>query len=227
MTLEHVPNSADSERHGLARIAVPLVLFVIAIGCLTIDIPTARLAHWCFEHHGYAKPIFECLDRAEAFGHAFGALLVITTVVLLDPRMRYRWGWIAGGTFGAGLLANAIKLVVVRTRPRASDLIDGSVWQTFQGWIQRESSSGKQSFPSGHTATAVGLAVVLAGLYPRGKWLFATMATLVGLHRIFHSAHFPSDVFAAAGIGWLIGSCCLYGDSRRLNRADSSDQLSV
>ncbi len=114
------------------------------------------------------------------------------------------------------MLANVIKLLVLRSRPRASNLIDGTVGDTFGGWFQRDLNSGSQSFPSGHTATAVGLAVVLAAWYPRGRWLFATVATLVGIHRIQHLAHFPSDVFVGAAAGWFVAACCLRADRDRL-----------
>ncbi|MBC8115904.1 MAG: phosphatase PAP2 family protein, partial [Candidatus Saccharimonas sp.] len=62
--------------------------------------------------------------------------------------------------------------------------------------------------------TAVGLAVVLAAWYPRGRWLFATLAVLVGMNRMQCLAHFPSDVFSGAALGWIVGSCCVLGDRR-------------
>ena len=57
-----------------------------------------------------------------------------------------------------------------------------------------------QSFPSGHTATAVGLAIALCWLYPQGCRLFAGLAVLVALQRIHSGAHFLSDTLVSAGL---------------------------
>ena len=188
-------------------------LFVVASACaLFIDIPVSRF----FKQVRCPGLVVELLDRAEPFGHFFGAAMVLTAVILLDPAMRRRIGWGIGATLGGGMLANIIKILVQRTRPRASDLIDGTVWETFGGWIQQNLSSNNQSFPSGHTASAFGLAVILAAWYPRGRWLFITVAALVGMHRIQHLAHFPSDVCVGVAAGWFVAACCIRGDERRL-----------
>jgi membrane-associated phospholipid phosphatase len=106
-----------------------------------------------------------------------------------------------------------MKLFLARSRPYATklDSLDG-VLQTFGQWFPWFSmKSPWQSFLSGHTATAVGLALGLSWLLPRGKWLFAVLAILVGLQRTASKNHFPSDVLWGAAIGWLIASACLPG----------------
>jgi membrane-associated phospholipid phosphatase len=65
-----------------------------------------------------------------------------------------------------------------------------------------------QSFPSSHAATAAGLAVALAALYPRGRWLYLTFAMLAGLQRIEAQAHFASDVLAGAALGCIVAAAC-------------------
>lgn len=196
----------------LRSFQIPTIFLIAAVGAVFIDIPVARF----FKEVRCPGLIVELLDRAEPFGHFFGAAMVLTAVVLLDPVMRRRIGWGIGATLGGGMLANIVKLLVQRTRPRASDLIDGTVWETFGGWIQQNLSSNNQSFPSGHTASAFGLAVILAAWYPRGRWLFIMVAGLVGMHRIQHLAHFPSDVCAGVAAGWFVAACCIRGDQRRL-----------
>jgi len=198
----------------LPSFRVSALFLVAAAGALSLDIPVAL----------YVKTtrcpglIVELLDRAEPFGHFFGVAFVLIAVALLDPEKRCRIGWAIGAALGGGMLVNGIKLLVQRTRPRVSDLADGTVWNTFLGWRHFDSDSGHQSFPSGHTATVVGLAVLLATWYPRGRWLFATLAFLVGMHRIQHLAHFPSDVCAGAAAGWFIAACFLRGDCRSATR---------
>jgi undecaprenyl-diphosphatase len=72
--------------------------------------------------------------------------------------------------------------------------------------IDLEHNDKLQSFPSGHAATAAGLAVALAVLYPRGRWLFAVLAVLAALQRVEVQSHFPSDVLAGAALGCLTGA---------------------
>jgi len=215
---DQFPQRSRNER--LRLFGVPLLLLAAAAVSLSIDVSVAKY----FKHGRYPKEIAELFENAEPFGHGLGACAVIAAVVLLDPEKRSRIGWLVGGSLGAGALASAGKLLVARSRPRAFDLLNGDVWDTFGGWLPSQRITGLQSFPSSHTVTAVGLAIVLAAWYPRGRWLFATLAVLVGMHRLQCLAHFPSDVFAGAALGWLVGSCCVLGDRRGAMRASHANE---
>jgi membrane-associated phospholipid phosphatase len=75
-----------------------------------------------------------------------------------------------------------------------------------------------QSFPSGHTATAVGLALALSSLYPGGRRLFALLAVLAASQRVLFDAHFLSDTLVAAGIACFVAAFLrdrLFWDARR------------
>jgi membrane-associated phospholipid phosphatase len=67
-----------------------------------------------------------------------------------------------------------------------------------------------QSFPSAHSATAVGLAIGLSWLYPRGRWLFAAFAGLAILQRLDADAHYCSDVLAGGGVAFVVAAICSY-----------------
>jgi membrane-associated phospholipid phosphatase len=152
---------------------------------------------------------------SEVFAHGLGVAAILATVVVLDPRRVGSIPRLLACAFGPGIAVNLIKLMVGRLRPRKLEF--ASVWDSFQGWMPalREGNlrtaldSSIQSFPSGHAATAVGLAVVLSLYYPRGRWLFATFAVLACVQRLQENAHFLSDTLAGAAVGCLIaGLCC-------------------
>lgn len=65
------------------------------------------------------------------------------------------------------------------------------------------------SFPSGHTTGAFSVASVLARNYAYNKWIpivSYTLATSVGLSRIWTKDHWASDVLFGALIGWSVGT---------------------
>ena len=107
----------------------------------------------------------------------------------------------------AGMIANASRLTTGRTRPNAGPKIE----QGFHGpWEDGRTTIGDRvyhSFPSGHTATAFGLAWVIVFARP---WLglgALVMAGLVGWSSIVMGAHHPSDVvvsiFLSLGVSWF------------------------
>jgi len=119
--------------------------------------------------------------------------------------------------FAGGIMANVIKETLVdRVRPRAADLGAAvSALATFGDAIAVNitSHSDANSFPSGHAATAAGFAAALSWKYPRGTWLFVSLATAAAAQRVASSAHYPSDVLLGAAVG-LVGAAFLLGNSK-------------
>ena len=63
-----------------------------------------------------------------------------------------------------------------------------------------------RSFPSGHAARAFTVAAVFADHYPQPVPVIAySVASLIGLSRIYLDEHFSSDVVAGAALGLAIG----------------------
>jgi membrane-associated phospholipid phosphatase len=180
-------------------------LLIAAAAALAVDCP---LAQWC-RTHDCPSELRNLLSVCEPFGNGAGVLVIALVIHQLDPVRRWALPRILACSWGSGLAANLIKLLIVRVRPRAFDF-HGNVWATFGGWFPgtRAGYSG-QSFPSAHVATAVGLALALIWLYPTGRKLFPAMVVLVAGHRIEAEAHYLSDVLCGAALGVLVASACL------------------
>lgn len=73
----------------------------------------------------------------------------------------------------------------------------------------RPNGGDDDAFPSNHATQAFAVASVIATHYehrPWVRWLAYGVATGVGVSRVYHDAHWTSDVIAGAGIGALVGT---------------------
>ncbi len=105
------------------------------------------------------------------------------------------------GVAAPGLLSNLIKRAVGRSRPIEFDAHGAFAFEpVLNDWMY-------QSFPSGHTTTAIALAFVIGFLWPRlFGWLLA-LGIIVGISRVPVGMHYPTDVFA----GFITGMLGAYG----------------
>ena len=156
------------------------------------------------------RAVRDLLAALEAFGNGWGVALIVLAVITLEKGRRLQTGRLLTASLGAGIMANVVKMMISRTRPYGVDLEVATVWETFGDWFPFLSAGAVgQSFPSAHTATAFGLAGALAFTYPRGRYLFWSLAIGVGIQRMCVGAHFASDVFIGATLGaaWSYGVC--------------------
>lgn len=98
----------------------------------------------------------------------------------------------------------AVKAITRRKRP--SDVAPGAPFSdTF--FAGGKSPFKGSSFPSGHAAGAFAVATVVATRYHTHRWVpwaVYGLATAVSFSRVTTSAHFPSDVFLGAALGYTI-----------------------
>jgi undecaprenyl-diphosphatase len=100
---------------------------------------------------------------------------------------------LAVGILVTAMVVMIIKFSVRRSRPEGE-------------WGQIYRSTDPHSFPSGHAARSMMLAVIALGLGP--LWLgllLLAWAPLVSLARVMLGVHYPSDVIAGMGLGALLG----------------------
>jgi membrane-associated phospholipid phosphatase len=119
-----------------------------------------------------------------------------------------------------GLLVQVVKHLAGRQRPKVENGLD--YWYGPAAFFKRYSQgsfSHYDSFFSGHTVTAWGLATVIAENYKNHPWVPITcygLATLVGLSRLTEDAHWMSDVFVGAVVGYAVGKMVVRNQSKRL-----------
>jgi membrane-associated phospholipid phosphatase len=116
----------------------------------------------------------------------------------------------------SGVWVRLIKILSGRERPSAAydfSKSEGGKWygplaQFDQDLASRKPGSSFDSFVSGHTATAFSIATVFALQYRDIKAvpiISYTAASLVGISRLTEHAHWASDVFGGALLGYLCG----------------------
>ncbi|OBZ93635.1 phosphatidic acid phosphatase [Pararhizobium polonicum] len=101
------------------------------------------------------------------------------------------------GTIGsAGLLVQALKLIIGRARPALYLEYGAHSLTPFAREWQFE------SFPSGHSAAVGAFFGAFAMLAPRFRPVFALGALTIGISRVIVGAHYPSDVVAGLSLGF-------------------------
>ena len=126
----------------------------------------------------------------------FLTIPVLCLVALLLRRIRLATGMAVAGV-GVYVLARVVKDIVQRGRPDA--LLDNVVArETF--------AANSLGFPSGHTAVAAALTVVVTPYLP-GRWKLVPAALLaaVFLGRMYVAAHTPLDLIGGVAFGCAAG----------------------
>jgi membrane-associated phospholipid phosphatase len=160
----------------------------------------------------------KAVNLAEVFAHGFGVTAILGSILIVAVDKRRAVCGAIAITALAGISANLSKQAIVRIRPNSQGLIEVIGAAQYrqpasnkeQGELEKVApsfwDSRQRSFPSGHAATAWGLAIGLSLVFPKGIWLFACFASLACLQRVVSGAHFPSDVFAGSAIAFFVAA---------------------
>jgi membrane-associated phospholipid phosphatase len=162
-------------------------------------------------------PYFRRTARFEGFNDVLSGrntsvgMVIVPTAFLVGGHFCHhsyaeKTALLAGEAYADSAIADIVLKVVTR-RLRPSDIPpNGNFADTF--FSSRKALSGiHTSFPSGHAAAAFSIATVFAHRYRRHRWVpwvAYGMAGATSFSRLTTQAHFPSDVFLGAALGFTI-----------------------
>jgi membrane-associated phospholipid phosphatase len=208
----------------------PLLLLLFLLSLTTISCSTARLVQQDLVAVAKA-PVREWKSVAAGVALTGAALLVDDEVArlarandsgamdrateLIEPFGGGHSDKVMAGFFLYGLLARDDRAGQAAFDALVSSVIASKgITPALKHLIHRERPNGgdgtdDQAFPSNHATQAFAVASVIAAHYehrPWVRWLAYGIATGVGVSRVYHDAHWTSDVVAGAGIGTLVGT---------------------
>ena len=197
-----------------------LVASLLGLAAMSIDLPVSTsLRQWKLP-----GDLAKAIALSETFAHSLGAAAILISALVLAPSRRRAVCAAMIITLACGLTSNILKGCFPRVRPHSSELIRVAQPGEFDFVAGvagprlpdgrelvpvRLADSRQRSFPSGHSATAWGLALGLSLVFPRGLILFACFASLASLQRIVSGAHYPTDVLAGAAIAFVVTAILL------------------
>lgn len=116
---------------------------------------------------------------------------------------------IKGGRIGR-MAAVAMILLIVATDQFSSSFLKNIVGRirpcnVFQDLNVLVTCTESFSFPSSHAVNNFGMAMFFTKIFPKYKWSFFIVATLMAFSRPYVGIHYPSDVIGGALIGIFFG----------------------
>jgi undecaprenyl-diphosphatase len=100
-------------------------------------------------------------------------------------------------------VVHLLKHLVGRPRPRFAHADEFIVGPSL--------GAGLDSFPSGHAIDGFAAAAVVGWFLPKVRAPLFLLAGLIGLSRVVRGSHFPTDVYAGAVLGLVIGTLVAAG----------------
>jgi membrane-associated phospholipid phosphatase len=200
-SISSVSLPSDVPRTALRPWSAFALIVLMGLSALAVDLPLSRAMVV-----GQAlRPLHYVLNSIEPFGQPPVAVAVALAVISCGGIRRGAGFRIVAGALAPGLIVDLLKLCVARVRPRHFNDFHGVVFNTFNGAFPGTTAGSEmQSWPSGHTAVAVGFCLALSAIFPKGRWLFRVLAALVALQRIESGAHYLSDALFAAAIAFAV-----------------------
>ncbi len=150
--------------------------------------------------------------------------LMYISLIISFLFVRYRWAVISLACFlSTSLTVQLLKRTVFSEALRPTAFFDETVTLNLVAGVTQHSY---RSFPSGHTASAFSLMLVLLLFINNKKWgvVFALLALFAGYSRVYLSQHFFEDIYAGSILGMLITIITYYYIDQRLRNTSWAAQ---
>jgi len=175
------------------KISLSFLLFAVSFNCFSQNADIDLLKNINVNRNKKLDGTFKLItNHAGTVSFGTPILMIGTGLILKDSTLKHK-GYIVGASLivSSGIVT-VMKFSINRKRP----------FETYP-FIEKLTSGGSPSFPSGHTSEAFSTATSLSLVYP--KWYVITplfiWASAVGYSRMHLGVHYPSDVAAGAFIG--------------------------
>jgi len=193
------------QRRFQTRMAIgALVALAVGLVCQAWDLEISQFV----QSIKIPGDLRKAIGLSESFAHSSGGIVIFATLLWIDFKNRPKLWQAALFTLICGVASNAAKMMIPRYRPHSLDQAETEIASSWQTWGVPGTGSWFEeqfrSFPPGHAATAVALAIGLTQVYPRGKWIFASLAVVACLQRLESRAHFLSDIMGGVVISLVI-----------------------
>lgn len=196
--LQRYRSPLERRAHRRAGVRAALLLAGAFVLLTLLDVP---LAHAVFVEDREALQHSDLYRLLRVTGTLWLWLLMMWFVRRID-RVWDRAGSLFFAPILAGLTSEGLKLAIARERPVIDTETLRTGWYAFRAPFSGFADATNLGFPSSHAAVAFAGCMVLSAWMPRARWLLIGLAVGCGLARMAVGAHYATDVFVGALIGW-------------------------
>jgi membrane-associated phospholipid phosphatase len=178
------------------------VILLCFLSYIFVDIQSALWFH-SLKNTSYYKLFAIITEFGESQWYLAGGLLLFIVFRNKNRFRSYSALFLFSSVAASGLIADLVKYISGRARPKLyfnKQLYGFDFFHWEHAWT---------SFPSGHSATALSVAIVVATLYPRWRFAAFFVSILIAFSRIFLAQHYISDVIAGSFLG-IVSTLLLY-----------------